>query len=125
MICGNFFTSSWYSSASAAASYLLLSWLLKGRDKKKEVYSLIPSLIRRIDRACESYSPPTIHFFVVAPNPIIVPPHSTPPRRPLRIRAGLWPFLFLIFLFFFSYFFSSLLSFLMEYGFSAPILFLS
>ena len=97
----------------------------QGKRLKGEVYSLIPSLIRRIDRACESYSPSTIHFFVVATNPIIVPPHSTPPRRPLRIRAGLWPFLFLIFLFFFSYFFSSLLSFLMEYGFSAPILFLS
>ena len=79
----------------------------QGERQKGEVYSLIPSLIRRIDRACESYSPPTIHFFVVAPNPIIVPPHSTPPRRPLRIRAGLWPFLFLIFFFFFSYFFSS------------------
>ena len=78
----------------------------QGERQKGEVYSLIPSLISRIDRACEFYSPPIIHFFVVAPNPIIVPPHSTPPRRPLRIRAGLWPFLFLIFLFLFSYFFS-------------------
>ena len=62
--------------------------------QKGEVSSLIPSLIRRINRACESNSPPTIHFYVVASNPIIVPPHSTPPRRPLRIRTGLWPFLF-------------------------------
>ena len=76
----------------------------QGERQKREVYSLIPSLIRRIDRACESYSPPTIHFFVVSPNPIIVPPHSTPPRRPLRIRGGLWSFLFLIFLFLFLIF---------------------
>ena len=88
----------------------------QGERQKGEVYSLIPSLIRRIDRACESYSPPTIHFFVVAPNPIVVPPHSIPPRRPLRIRAGLWSFLFLIFIFLFSYFFLIPLWFPMEYG---------
>ena len=115
-----------------AGTHLLVMLLLvaiilvaQGDRQKGEVYSLIPNLTRRIDRVCESYSPSTIHFFVVATNPIIVPPHSTPPRRPLRIRAGLWSFLFLIFLFFFSYFFSSPLSFPMEYGFSAPILFLS
>ena len=49
----------------------------QGERQKGEVYSLISSLICRIDRVCESYSPPTIHFFVVAPNTIIVPPHST------------------------------------------------
>ena len=85
--------------------YLGCSW---GETKRRDLLSH-PSFIRRIDRACESYSPPTNHFFVVAPNPIIVPPHSTfhSSACPLHIRAGLWPFLFLIFLFLFSYFFSS------------------
>ena len=53
--------------------YLGCSW---GETKRRDLLSH-PSFIRRIDRACESYSPSTIHFFVVARNPIIVPPHST------------------------------------------------
>ena len=96
--------------------------------QKGEVYSLIPSLIRRIDRACESYSPPTIHFFVVAPNPIIVPPHSTLHPSVSSTPYPRWLMVFPFFHFpfpFFLIFFPSPLSFPMEYGFSAPILFLS
>ena len=100
---------SWHLPSTHLLVLLLLVCCYFGCSRgetKRELYSLIPSLTRRIDRVRESYSLATIHFFVVAPNPIIVPPHSTPPRRPLRIRAGLWPFLFLILFFFFSYFFS-------------------
>ena len=70
----SFLASSWYSPAGAVFAVVLVAL---GERQKEEVYFLISSLIRRIDRPCESYSPPTIHFFVVAPNPIIVPPHST------------------------------------------------
>ena len=99
----------------------------QGERQKGEVYSLISGLIRRFNRACESYSPPTIHFFDVAPNPIIVPPHSTLHSSVSSISYPRWlmAFLFFIFLFIFSYFFLIPLSFPMEYGFSAPILFLS
>ena len=115
MICGSFLASSWYSPAGVVFVVILVA---QGERQKEEVYSLISSLIRRIDRPCESYSPPTNHFFVVAPNPIIVPPHSTfhSSACPLHIRAGLWPFLFLIFLFLF-FIFSFPLSFPMKYGY--------
>ena len=124
MICGSFLVSSWYSPAGVVFVVILVA---QGERQKEEVYSLISSLIRRIDRPCESYSPPTIHFFVVAPNPIIVSSHSTLHSSVSSTSYPRWlmAFPFFIFLFIFSYFFSSPLSFPMEYGFSAPILFLS
>ena len=70
MIWGGFLASSCYSPTGVAASCLLLSWLLKGEIKRR-------GLFRRIDRTCETYSPPPIHFSVLSPNPIIVLPHST------------------------------------------------
>jgi len=126
MICGSFLVSSWYLHTSVATSCLLLSWLLKGRGKKGEVYSFIPILICRIDRACESNPPPTIYFFVVAPNSIIVPPHSTLHFTASSTTYPRWLMAFLFSHFPFPFFiFSFLLSFPMEYGFSVPILFLS
>ena len=52
MICGSFLASSSYSPTGIAV--ILVD---QGERQKEEVYSLIPSLIHRIDRACESYSP--------------------------------------------------------------------
>jgi hypothetical protein len=81
----------------------------QGKRQKGEVYSLIPSLIRRIDRACESYSPPTIHFFVVSPSPIIVPLHSTPPRRVHSVSALAYGLSFFLIFFFFLIFLTPLI----------------
>ena len=98
----------------------------QGERQKGEVYSLIPSLISRIDRACEFYSPPIIHFFVVVPNPIIVPPQFTLySTSPTLYPHWLMAFSFSHFSFPFFLFFLIPLSFPMEYGFSASILFLS
>ena len=58
--------SQWFATASwrLPSTHLLVLLLLvtvilvaQGEGQKREVYSLIPSLIRRIDRVCESYSP--------------------------------------------------------------------
>ena len=99
----------------------------RGERQKREVYSLIPCLIRRIDRVCESYSPSTIHFLVVPPNPIIVPPHSTLHSSASSTLYPRWlmAFPFSHFPFPFFLFFLTPLSFPMEYEFSAPILLLS
>ena len=100
----------------------------QGERQKREVYSLIPSLIHRIDKACEFYLPPTIHFFVVAPNPIIVPPHSTlhssASSTPYPRWLMVFPFSYFPFPFFFLFFLIPL-PFPMQYGYSALILFLS
>ena len=94
MICSNFLVLTCWCCCFLFAVILVA----QGERQKGEIYSLIPSLIRRINGVCESYSPSTIYFFVVATNPIIVPPHSTPPCR--RIYAGLWPIFFSHFSFF-------------------------
>jgi len=99
MICGSFLVLTCWCCCFLFAVILVA----QGERQKGEIYTLIPILIRRIDWACESYSPPIIHFFVIAPNPIIVPPHSTLHTPLLRVMVFFFSFSFS----FFSYFFSS------------------
>ena len=73
-----FFASFWYSLAGGAASCLLSRG--ERERQKREVYSLIPNLFRRIDRSCESYPRWLMAFsfshfflfFLLFPIPLIV-----------------------------------------------------